>query len=63
MSKEEEKPITTVEIEQKNGLIHIDFYQNTGVFGTDEMIDGYVLTPERLLAILQDRDDYSEEEL
>ena len=45
------------------GKVHIDFWKDCGKFGTDEMLDQYKLTPERLLQILQDRDDYSDDEL
>ncbi|MDG1313902.1 MAG: hypothetical protein P8P29_00060 [Flavobacteriaceae bacterium] len=54
---------TTCEIKQEDGKIQIDFTSDCGKFVTDEMIDGYVLTPERLLQILQDRDDYTDDEL
>ena len=54
---------TTFEIKQEDGKIVIDFWADFGKFGTDEMLDGYVLTPERLLQILQDRDDYTDDEL
>lgn len=46
-----------------DGRLRIDFYSDCGKFGMEEMIDGYVLTPVRLLEILQERDDYKEEEL
>ena len=49
--------------EKVDGKIVIDFWADCGKFGTDEMLDGYVLTPERLLQILQDRDDYTDDEL
>ena len=53
----------TCDIKQENNKIVIDFSSDCGKFGTDEMLDGYVLTPERLLQILQDRDDYTDNEL
>jgi len=52
----------TCEINQEDDKIFIEFSADCGKFGTDEMIDGYVLTPERLLQILQDRDDYTDYE-
>jgi len=61
--KAKEEQTITCEIRQEDGNIILDFYSDCGKFGTDEMLDGYKLTPERLLQILQDRDDYSEEEL
>jgi hypothetical protein len=54
---------TTCEIKQEDGKIVIGFWADCGKFWTDEMLDRYVLTPERLLQILQDRDDYTDEEL
>ena len=61
--KLKEEQTTTCEIKQEDGKIVIDFWADCGKFGTDEMLDGYKLTPERLLQILHDRDDYSEDEL
>ena len=62
--KSKELQTLKVSIEkQKDGKIQIDFEQDCGKHGTDEMIDGYILTPKRLLQILQDRDDYTDEEL
>jgi hypothetical protein len=54
---------TTCEIMQEDGKIVIGFWADCGKFCTDEMFDGYVLTPERLLQILQDRDDYTDERM
>ena len=48
---------------QKDGRVKIDFEKDCGKHGTDEMIDGYILTPERLLQILQDRNDFTDAEL
>lgn len=45
------------------GYVYLEFYADCGKFGTDEMLAGYKLTPERLLEILQDRDDYTDKEL
>lgn len=63
MYKPKAEQTTTCEIKQQYGKIVLDFYSDCGKFGTDEMLDGYKLTAERLLQILQDRDDYSEDEL
>jgi hypothetical protein len=46
-----------------NGKIAIDFYLDCGKHGTDEMLQGYVLTPERLMQILSERDDITDDEL
>ena len=57
------KDITTfVEIENVNGVVKLEFSADCGKFGTDEMLDGYTLTPERLLEILQEREDITDEE-
>jgi hypothetical protein len=53
---------TTCKIKQQDGKILMDFWADCGKFGTDEMLDCYVLTPKRLLQILQDRDDYTDDE-
>lgn len=45
------------------GNIVMYFEKDIGKHGVDETIDAYKLTPERLLNILQDRDDYTDEEL
>tara|TARA_R100000152_G_C6695038_1_gene125770 strand:- start:18 stop:185 length:168 start_codon:yes stop_codon:yes gene_type:complete len=34
--------------------IHIEFYSDTGKFGTHELLDDYELTAEQLLDILQE---------
>lgn len=61
--KPKEEQTITCEIKQEGSKIVLDFYSDGGKFGTDEMLDGYKLTPERLWQILEDRDDYSEDEL
>ena len=61
--EQKEEQTLTCDIKQENNKIVIDFSSDCGKFGTDEMLDGYVLTPERLLQILQDRDDYTDDEL
>ena len=61
--KPESEQTMEVEITEINGKLRIDFSSDCGKFGTHEMLDGYVLTPERLLEILQDRDNYTDEEL
>lgn len=52
-----------VEIIQLNGKIAIDFWSDCGKHGMDEMLQGYTLTPERLMQILSERDDYTDDEL
>ena len=56
----------TIDLEIKfnwDKTISLNFSSDCGKFGTDEMLDCYKLTAERLLDILQDREDYTEEEL
>jgi hypothetical protein len=52
-----------VEIVHLNGKIVIDFYSDCGKHGMYEMLQGYVLTPERLMQILHEREDYTDDEL
>ena len=61
--KDKEDQTMTVNVWIKDGVVQLDFWKDCGKFGADEMLDGYKLTPERLLSILQDRDDYKEDEL
>jgi hypothetical protein len=44
---------TSCNIKQVDGKIILDFSADCGKFGTDEMLDGFTLTPERLLEVLQ----------
>ena len=60
--KPKEEQTTSVEIEQKDGKIILDFYSDCGKFGTDEALAGYSLTAERLLQILSEREDITDEE-
>jgi len=46
-----------------NKSIRIDFYSDCGKFGTSEALSGFVLTPERLLQILSEREDITDDEL
>ena len=55
----------TVEVEIKvldDKRVVFDFYSDCGKFGTFEALAGFTLTPERLLQILQDREDITDEE-
>ena len=61
--KPKEEQTLKVEIIQLNGKIAIDFWSDCGKHGTDEMLQGYILTPERLMQILSERDDYTDDEL
>lgn len=60
----DEKDVTyKVSIKEIGDKIEFEFDADCGKFGTTETLDRYFLTPKRLLQILQDRDDYSEDEL
>lgn len=61
--KPKEEQITEVEISRVDGKINLLFSSDCGKFGMSEPLDEYTLTPDKLLEILQDRDDYSEEEI
>jgi hypothetical protein len=50
-------------IKEIGGKVELEFEADCGKFGTTENLDRYFLTPERLLQILQDRDDYTDDEL
>lgn len=56
----------TIELEFEvigDGRILLNFYSDCGKFGTDEGLAGFLLTTERLLQILNEREDLTEEEL
>ena len=58
--KEEQTIEASIEVLEDKRIV-IDFYSDCGKFGTHEALTGYVLTPERLLQILQDkRNSYSD---
>lgn len=62
--KPKEKQTLSCDIEvDKQGKIIIDFSSDCGKFGTDEMLAGWILTPERLLQILDEREDITDDEL
>jgi hypothetical protein len=60
----DQKDITVdLSINTSKGKIVLDFYSDCGKFGTDEMLAGYSLTYERLLEILGDREDLTDDEV
>ena len=61
--KPKEEQTIECDIKQENNKIIIDFSSDCGKFGTDEILAGYILTPERLLQILNEREDITEDEL
>lgn len=61
--KDKSEQTVSVEFEYvEDGKITLEFSSDCGKFGTDEMLDGYILTPERLLQFLQEREDITDEE-
>lgn len=54
--------VDIVKIESSNEYRFL-FTKDCGKFGTDEIIDLFNLTPDRLLQILQEREDLTENEL
>ena len=60
--KPEEEQTVSVSIVQADEKIFIEFSSDCGKFGTDEMLSGWILTPERLLQILSDREDIEDDE-
>jgi len=55
----------TIELEfteLDNKRIALDFYSDCGKFGTEEALAGFILTPARLLQILSEREDITDEE-
>jgi len=63
--KEQEDQTTTMEVSLSKGKLRVEFFRDCGKFGTEETIDRYTLTAERLLDILQahNLDDYTEDEI
>lgn len=61
--KPKEDQIVKVSIEfSDDKTIILDFYSDCGKFGMDEMLAGFILTPARLLQILSEREDITDEE-
>jgi len=56
-------PTTKVEITVKNNKVQLRFESDCGKHGTDETLDYYNLTPDVLLKILNNFDDYTDGEL
>lgn len=62
--KPKEEQTLTCDIKITNEKrIQINFSSDCGKFGTEEMLCGWTLTPERLMQILDEREDITEEEL
>ena len=61
--KSKKEQTLTCDIKQENNKIIIDFSSDCGKFGTYEMLDGYTLTAKRLMQILQEREDITDDEM
>lgn len=60
--KEEQTVTFEVKTFSNDTLIVIDFYSDCGKHGTEESLAGYTFSAKRLLEILQDREDITDEE-
>ena len=60
--KNREEIKTFVKFTQKDDKICMEFTCDGGKFGTEELLAIYKLSAVRLLEILSERNDYSEEE-
>jgi hypothetical protein len=60
-----EEQTTTFEVKtfSNDTIIVIDFYRDCGKFGMEEALAGFTLTADRLLQILQEREDITDNEL
>jgi len=59
--KNKDNQEVTVLIDKINGVLEIDFYSDCGKFGADEALDSFMITPKRLLEVLQSVDDTDKE--
>ena len=61
--KDKKDVITSVGIRHISGnKVVLDFSADCGKFGTDEILDGYTLTAERLLEVLKHSEMITDEE-
>lgn len=60
--KPKEEQVIKISITQGKEKISFEFSSDCGKFGTDEMLSGWILTPERLLQILSEREDIKDDE-
>ena len=60
--KDPKDVITSVRITKKDKDIGFWFTADCGKHGTEEGLDEFTLTPERLLQILQEREDLTDDE-
>lgn len=58
-----ENPKLFLEVSKEGADFIFEFTSDCGKHGTIEGVDFYRLSPERLIKILQDREDYTDKEL
>ena len=61
--KSKKEQTITCDVVQKDGITTLTFHSDGGKLGTDVLLAEYKLSAERLLQILFERDDYSDDEL
>jgi hypothetical protein len=61
--KKPEDIIYKVDITMIKDKIQFEFYSDCGKHATFEILDKYLLSPKKLLDILQEHEDYVDEEL
>lgn len=63
--KDEKDLIYEADIKHRKNTddIEIVFYSDCGKFGAEEMLAAFKLTPKRLLSVLNDRQDLTDDEI
>lgn len=61
--KEEQTVTVEAKTQINDSVIVLEFSSDCGKFGTEEALAGYSLSAERLLQILREREDITDEEL
>ena len=63
LPKEQQTTTMYVKLSPEHKVLVIEFYSNCGKFGMEEILAGYTFTADRLLKILNEREDITDEEL
>lgn len=63
LPKEQQTTTMTVELSQDHEFLFVEFNRDCGKFGTIESLASFTLKADRLLEILQDRQDITDDEL
>lgn len=61
--KEEQVTTAHINVSHDGQTVYIDFFANCGKFGTEEYLAVFKITAKRLLQILSEREDLTDEEL